>query len=238
MMQDKWFSTSAVVPRFAREMQILRQMAPAGFYVGLRIGFIAPEIELNMLPASLTRSYSAQGMAPNDPLMRWASRNGGAIRWADLATSDPAGILAEYRRHGLQHGIALSIVPSAEDPVRSLGLFGRSDRDFEDAEMILIGEVLDRMHRPAASLLTDRQIEVLKLIAAGHRYKNVAQILGISESAVKARLKTAVLRTGARTAAQAVRLATSSGLLGLDPDEERTIRRNTPGRKGPGSGRI
>lgn len=51
------------------------------------------------------------------------------------------------------------------------------------------------------------------MLSTGMRYKQMAYALGISESAVKARLKGAAQRMNAKTAAQAASVAASRGIL-------------------------
>lgn len=202
-----------MIERFARHRLFFSGLAPAGYYLGLRIRFIAAETEFALLPPGLMQSYCIQGLALNDPLMRWAFRNSGIIRWRDLAASDPADVLSEYRRHGLFHGAVASILTQDEGPVRSIGIFARNDRDYEEAELSDLRRALDDLHEPPRLTLTQPQIETLRLLAAGHRYKTIAEILGITESAVKARLKAATRRMDARTPAQALKVAVASGLL-------------------------
>ncbi|MCE6967449.1 helix-turn-helix transcriptional regulator [Cereibacter sphaeroides] len=199
--------------RIARQRLVFSKLAPAGYYLGLRIRFIAAENEFIMLPPSLMQSYSTQGLALNDPLMRWAFRNSGSVRWKDLAASDPADVLSEYRRHGLSHGAVVSILTENEGPLRSIGIFARNDRDYEEPELSNLQRTLDELHEPPGLTLTQPQIEALRLLAAGYRYKQISQILGITESAVKARLKAATLRVEARTPAQALKVAVAAGLL-------------------------
>jgi LuxR family transcriptional regulator len=61
--------------------------------------------------------------------------------------------------------------------------------------------------------LTGAQIDALRLIANGSRYAAAAAQLGISESALKARLKSARERLLARTTAEAIQRAIEYKLL-------------------------
>jgi aldose 1-epimerase/LuxR family transcriptional regulator len=61
--------------------------------------------------------------------------------------------------------------------------------------------------------LTRAQTDALRLLSRGMRLKEIANALGISESAVKARLKSAVARMDARTPVQAASIASQRGLL-------------------------
>ena len=80
------------------------------------------------------------------------------------------------------------------EPVQRQGLFGRSAR--------VPGEQL-----------SEREREVLRLVASGHTSKEVAQRLQISDQTVNAHIKNIYRKLQVRTRAQAVNLATQQGLL-------------------------
>ena len=64
--------------------------------------------------------------------MHWAFANTGKIRWREMADSDPAGVIASAKRHGLAYGFTGSI---HKERSRTLAGFTRSDRDFLDVEI-------------------------------------------------------------------------------------------------------
>ncbi|MDP1578590.1 MAG: helix-turn-helix transcriptional regulator, partial [Cypionkella sp.] len=61
--------------------------------------------------------------------------------------------------------------------------------------------------------LTNAEIEALKLQSEGLRLKQIAAQLGISESAVKARLNNVKRKLGARTQSQAASIAAARRIL-------------------------
>ena len=67
--------------------------------------------------------------------------------------------------------------------------------------------------RPAAAQLTDREQQVLSLIAAGHPTREVAQELCYSERTVKNVLHDVVTKLNARSRSQAVAFAVREGLI-------------------------
>lgn len=70
------------------------------------------------------------------------------------------------------------------------------------------------MSRPWASLeLTEREIDVLQLLASGMRVSQAARALHIAESTAKLRLKRAYVKLGARNKTHAVALAWRAGLI-------------------------
>jgi DNA-binding NarL/FixJ family response regulator len=83
----------------------------------------------------------------------------------------------------------------------------------------LLGRLLDGMAengaeaRPVAARLTDREQQVLTLIAAGHPTREVAQELSYSERTVKNVLHDVVTKLNARSRSQAVAFAVREGLI-------------------------
>ena len=67
--------------------------------------------------------------------------------------------------------------------------------------------------RPVAAKLTDREQQVLALIAAGHPTREVAQELCYSERTVKNVLHDVVTKLNARSRSQAVAFAVREGLI-------------------------
>jgi DNA-binding NarL/FixJ family response regulator len=67
--------------------------------------------------------------------------------------------------------------------------------------------------RPSAARLTDREQQVLSLIAAGHPTREVAQELSYSERTVKNVLHDVVTKLNARSRSQAVAFAVREGLI-------------------------
>jgi DNA-binding NarL/FixJ family response regulator len=81
----------------------------------------------------------------------------------------------------------------------------------------LLRELLDTLtpenEKPAAARLTEREQQVLSLIAAGHPTREVAQQLCYSERTVKNVLHDVVTKMGARSRSQAVAHAVREGLI-------------------------
>jgi LuxR family transcriptional regulator len=194
--------------------QIVR-LAPAGFYVALRVGYTFPEEELNRLPDPWVEYYTRQGLVVHDPLMKWVYAHTGVARWSEVLLPDPLMVRRAAIDHGLLHGAVASMLTKADQGRRSYGLFFRADRDFSDGELNAISIILDALHSGTKMErnLTANEVEALKMLASGLRLQQIAFNLGISESAVKARLNNAKAKLGARTASQAASLAASKRLL-------------------------
>jgi two-component system, NarL family, response regulator len=68
--------------------------------------------------------------------------------------------------------------------------------------------------------LTEREIDVLKLIAAGNGNKQIADELSISEATVKSRVTNIFSKLGANDRAHAVTIGLKRGIIELDPSQK------------------
>lgn len=192
-----------------------RSLAPAGFYVAVRVGFAFPMVEINHLPESWVREYTVSGLIVHDPAMTWAYRNLGAARWSELGVDDPQGVLELARNHGLAFGAVVSCLDEASQAERSFGFFCRSERDYTAGELEQLSHMLHALHMSYARPrnLTAAELETLGLVKNGLLMKEIANLLGISESAIKQRLKNARLKLNAKTGSQAAARATMLGMI-------------------------
>ncbi len=202
--------------RLAECKETFAQIAPAGYYAALRLGFFSPEEELNTFSPAWVDHYTVNGLALHDPLMRWIYSGSGARRWSDLALPDPIGVLSAYSAFGMRYGGVVCVTANEERPRRTFGYFARSDRELSPSELTQLEATLRAAHFHEAEAeqgLTRAQTDALRLLSRGMRLKEIAHALDISESAVKARLKSAMARMDARTPVQAASLAAQKGLL-------------------------
>ena len=194
------------------ELHNLGRMSPAGYYVGLHIRFAAPLLDFQTYNQDWKDRYTEQAYALRDPILAWGFSVTGAARWSEIGIPDPFGILEDAARFGLRFGVA---VACGEMKSRTIAGCARDDREFTDAEMESIHDVILRLHdttEPPDSL-TKAQIEALSMIAAGDRHAAAAAKLGISESALKARLTAARQKLLARTTAEAIQRAKDYRLM-------------------------
>ncbi|MCX8509238.1 MAG: LuxR family transcriptional regulator [Rhodobacteraceae bacterium] len=191
------------------------ELAPVGYYVALRVGFAFPLAEHNALPPGWIDYYTRNSFMVYDPVMQWVYRNYGVIRWSEITLPDPRGVLAEASRHGLKYGVAISFDDPGPKGQRSFGSFARNDREFTDDEIAVLKGKLEWLHVAMAppTNLTKAELEALRMIKDGLLVKEIANSLGISEGAVKQRLRNAKSKLGAKTGRQAVSAATGYGLI-------------------------
>lgn len=195
--------------------QKIAEIAPAGFYVALRVGFSFPDDDLNALPENWVEFYTAQGLVVHDPALKWVYGHLGATRMAEIDLPDPQMVRAKEAAFGLAHGAVVSVMNPGDRGRRSYGLFYRADRAFSAGDLTALQELLGRLHsgNTGEPALTAAEIEALQMQAAGLRLKQIAGNLNISESAVKARLNNAKKKLGAKTLTQATSIASSRRLL-------------------------
>lgn len=193
----------------------LSLLAPAGYYLALRVGFSFPEVELNQLPDRWVEFYTTHGFVVHDPAMKWVYGQTGATRLSAIDLPDPQQIRRQGELFGLGFGAAVSVTTPADHGKRSYGFFFRADREMEEAELSVLQRLMEGLHGGAEEepSLTNAEIEALRLQAEGLRLKQIAARLGISESAVKARLNNVKRKLGARTQSQAASIAAARRFL-------------------------
>ncbi len=192
----------------------LRRLAPAGLYVGLRIGFVSPQREINHLPQPWLARYAQCGYQGQDPALLWAMTRSGVRRWSDLPIEDERGIFKDAAGFGLRFG-AVASVRCEGTGQRSILLAARFDHDYSEAELRRLHAHIEALqvvdHREVR--LTDAELEVLRRTKAGERLKVISHELGVTEGAIKQRLKNARLKLGAQTSTQATAMANEMGLI-------------------------
>ncbi|SPH17429.1 Regulatory protein SdiA [Defluviimonas aquaemixtae] len=190
-------------------------LASAGYYIALHVGYAFPLSERNALPELWVERYTQRGFMLYDPVMRWLYENKGAVRWSAIALPDPRGILQQAARFGLRYGAAIACAPMGTEGQRSFGSFARADREFDDEEIRILESRLRRMHEATAppTNLTRAELEALSMVKDGLLLKEIANTLGVSEGAIKQRLKNAKTKLGAKTSSHAISVAVGYGLI-------------------------
>ena len=197
------------------ELDEIAEIATSGFYIALRVGFASPVEELNHLPAEWVTHYTRQRFMLFDPVVRWVHANTGLIKWSDLGEDDPKGILKQAQTFGMRYGVAVSVFDGNAQGQRSFGYFARNDREFTGLESKLLQSYLNRRHLEMAppTNLTTAEIEALRMVKDGMRLKEVAHELGVTEGAIKQRIKNAKAKLNANTSSQAATIAAQHGIV-------------------------
>ena len=192
----------------------LRRLAPAGLYVGLRFGFVSPQREFNLMPQPWLAHYAQAGHQGHDPALLWGLSRTGVRRWTDLPIDDERGVFKDAADFGLRFG-AVASARCEDTGQRSILLAARFDQDYSEAELHRLHAHIEALqvvdHREVR--LTDAELEVLRRTKAGERLKVISHELGVTEGAIKQRLKNARLKLGAQTSTQATAMANEMGLI-------------------------
>jgi DNA-binding CsgD family transcriptional regulator len=183
-------------------------------------------------------------LAHENPLYRrWlGTRDGRAYRFSDVAIREELEATRLYREVyaplGINHQIALTL-PSERDSILALVLH-REERDFSDGERDLLNRArpfLIQVYRNAlaysaarrgvpdalepalvASGLTERQAEVVRVVALGGSNRDVASTLGISPRTVQKHLQQAFRALGVSTRSAAAARAWELSAVPPAPD--------------------
>ena len=116
---------------------------PVSYAMALHIKFTSPTVLLQTYPKEWTDYYSQNGLVMSDPTVAWGFENVGTQRWSDLATQDPAGVMAAAATHGLTYGVVCVV---ETDGSRSLCSFARADREFDDDEITGLAQQVTKLH--------------------------------------------------------------------------------------------
>ena len=196
----------------SESLSILDKFAPSGDGLGLHARNGTPYMLLRTYAPEWSAKYVDEGYLLVDPLVFWGVQNEGAIRWSELNFPDPHDVFGQAATYGAKYGVAISIGPISS---RSIGGFSRSDREYTGDEIQQLLKVVTELHhktQPPESL-TPAQRAALQLVAKGFRHARAAAHLGISESALKARLRSARDRLSARTTSEALQRAQENRLI-------------------------
>ena len=193
----------------------VKALAPSGHYIALRIGFAFPMQEVNALPQDWVEHYTVQRFMLDDPVIRWIYSNSGAARWSQIDLPDPRQVFRQARAFGMRFGVAICCFDGNSEGLRSFGSFARGDREFEADEIDQLSAYVTRLHYEMAppSTLTQAELEALRMVKSGLRLKQIAHNIGVTEGAVKQRLKNAKIKLGAKTGTQAATMASKFGLI-------------------------
>ncbi|MEE9428487.1 MAG: autoinducer binding domain-containing protein [Paracoccaceae bacterium] len=197
---------------FDLELKKLEKRSPEGFFLGLHIRFTAPVMSFQTYNQAWTDHYTDNGYVLRDPMTAWGFCTTGSTRWSNKKIPDPFGIFKKAAEYGLRYGVTISCGAIRS---RTIASMARADRDFNDDEIAELQAIVHRLHDMAEppQKLTKPQVEALKYIADGDRHAAAAAKIGISESALKARLTSARQRLMARTTTEAVQRAQDYRLL-------------------------
>ena len=194
------------------QLASLTALSPSGCALGLRICFPPTLIMFQTYGSRWAEICSAQGYFMCDPLVTWGFAQHSCRRQSALHAPDPRNILPQALPYASNLGVAASQSPNV---ARSIAGVARPDREFFDDEIAQISDLVRvlRQEITPPEQLSTAQVEALRLIANGYRHADATTQLAISESALKARLRTARKRLLCRTTAEAIQRAAANKLF-------------------------
>jgi DNA-binding NarL/FixJ family response regulator len=124
---------------------------------------------------------------------------------------------AEAARTALRHGAAgvLARGAPADEIVAALAAIGAGLLVLDGSAREIVAPAAAPPRRSGAGELTQREREVLAMLAAGHPNRGIAERLAISENTVKAHVAAIFGKLGATTRTEAVTIALRRGLVML-----------------------
>ncbi len=203
-------------------------LAPGGFWARKEGLFLVGDY-----PRAWIEKYCREDYAACDPVMSARLGRATGYGWSELDWSDVAA--ARLREEAVAYGVGpygfsapihgptgergLLTVASTEEAGewRSIafgahGEFGLIAAALQQRTLQMLGAWPPSM-KGGLTPLTEAETAALSLLAAGEGHEAAAARLGVTERAFRARLARARRRLGARTATQAVALATRRGWL-------------------------
>ncbi len=190
----------------------LNELAPSGFSIQVHIRSALPLLNQQTFSKEWMDHYKRSAFALRDPIIAWGLSTSGTTRWSDIEIPDPFDIFGQFASFGMPYGMAVSCGPTES---KTIAMAARQDREFDTREIGEFERLVLQLHRTIEppKALTTAQIEALRCIAEGDRHAAAASRLGISESALKARLASARSSLLSRTTAEAIQRARDYRLL-------------------------
>ncbi|WP_211234896.1 LuxR C-terminal-related transcriptional regulator [Glycomyces arizonensis] len=147
-------------------------------------------------------------------LHAWDSARGEAFTaaadaWDGLAAREQVRCLLALAAHTREAAAAIAALEAAEDIAERHGLTvlaGRARRSLRRHDVRR-----DRRSARGTGGLTDREIEVLRQVAAGHPSRRIAEILGITAETVETHIRSGMRKLGAKTRTEAAVLLDATG---------------------------
>lgn len=197
---------SNMIPNYDQEMERLFGWGPSGFVLAFNVTFRGPEHLHSTYPKDWQTIYQNRNYFFLDPINFWTFTNSGQKRWSEIKIPDMRGILPEASKFGLSYG---AIFSRKRQDKKSLLSVARADRELTDTEIEVIGAKFDSWVDMVVGgpSLTDGELEVLRYLKDGLGQAEIADCLGLSESAVKQRCIRACAKLDAKTRTQAVAIA-------------------------------
>lgn len=121
----------------------LSGLCDRGFALAVHIRLIRPTLLFQTYSVAWSEHYSLKGYMLTDPTVRWGLEHTGSASWHDLQDQDQAGVFADAKDFGLEHGITYATGPAASRTIASGATAGVA---FSDQQVAEIGRTVDAIH--------------------------------------------------------------------------------------------
>lgn len=172
-----------------------------------------PIVAINAAFTALTGYSAEEAVGRNCRFLAGAdaeSWDRSALREAVDQQKPTIAELLNYRKDGSSFRNAVMIAPLFDES-GSLAYYVGSQMDVSEGRSAT-GESRRTRASELVAKLTPRQVQVLREMAAGLRNKQIARRLDVSEKTVKMHRASLLVKLGAPTSADAVRIAVEAGL--------------------------
>lgn len=192
--------------------------APRLVRIGVRASerWVAAGLVVELLARTTAKDWDIEALERGAVADAWVLHEPSAVEWAALPSQVPAVALGGVPPGGPRHALALLAAdaePARVSAALSAALLGLDVTDPARAAdpRDAAGEALPGDAEP----LTEREVQVLELIAKGLTNRDIGALLGISTHTVKFHVTQLLDKLGAASRAEAVGSALRLGLIGV-----------------------
>ena len=121
----------------------LARKCDSGFAIAVHIRYTRPSLLYQTYAQDWNDHYSEQGYMLTDPVVHWGLTQTGWVAWDDLLDKDTAGVLADAKKFGLNHGWTYAV---GDAHSRTISGHTRSDTTFSDQDRAEIIAIIDEIH--------------------------------------------------------------------------------------------
>lgn len=189
------------------------RICPLGFAAVVNITELQYDWVEFHYPQPWINQYIENEFILDDPTLIFAKDRTGHVTWEDLREEFPGNrVMEEAREFGLTNGSTLVLDFGG---IRSVASGAGKVWTQEDVETLTVA--LTTLHglfaKPRKQVLSDIQVEIIRLMAQGHRDSEIAERLGLKPVTIRKHRGEAHLATGTKTPAQLTALAVRGHLI-------------------------